>query len=87
MPVKKIKRRLTPDEHEAVVAARQLDLPKPIIAMVCIRVLYPDKPKESVQDEMECPICQKGVLHFSISSSNGHIWGRCTTKGCVAFMQ
>jgi hypothetical protein len=87
MPVKKIKRSLSPDEAEAIQAARNLDLPDAIIAMVAIRVLYPDKPKQTVEDTMDCPICLKGKLHFSIAACNGHIWANCTTKGCVRFMQ
>lgn len=34
-----------------------------------------------------CPICQRGQLHYSVASVNGHLWGRCTTDGCVAWMQ
>jgi len=33
----------------------------------------------------ECPIC-KGVLHFSVAAYNGHLWGKCDTKGCAAWM-
>lgn len=33
-----------------------------------------------------CPICQ-GQLHLSHAASNGHVWGRCATPDCVAWME
>lgn len=38
------------------------------------------------QGEMPCPKCGKN-LYFTVASLNGHIWARCTTKGCLAWMQ
>lgn len=32
-----------------------------------------------------CPKCQ-GDLMYSVASLNGHIWGKCKTKGCLAWM-
>jgi hypothetical protein len=37
------------------------------------------------EGSIECPKCKKG-LHFSVARSNGHIWGRCETGGCLAWM-
>ena len=34
----------------------------------------------------ECPVCH-GVLHFSVASYNGHLWGKCETEGCMSWMQ
>lgn len=34
----------------------------------------------------ECPVC-KGRLHMSHAASNGHVWGKCETEGCVAWME
>lgn len=36
--------------------------------------------------EVECPIC-KGKLHLSQAAYNGHVWGKCETKGCLSWMQ
>lgn len=36
--------------------------------------------------QMECPIC-KGTLKYSVAGVNGHVWGACTTEGCVRWMQ
>jgi len=44
------------------------------------------KPKKDIVGKVECPKC-KGVLHYRISSYNGHIWGQCETSGCLAWMQ
>lgn len=35
---------------------------------------------------IECPEC-KGKLHLSQSGYNGHVWGKCETKGCVEWME
>ncbi|MCK0915060.1 MULTISPECIES: hypothetical protein [Acinetobacter] len=45
-----------------------------------------DKPKRSISDEMECPIC-KGRLEYSISSHNGHISAECKTSKCVSWIE
>lgn len=34
-----------------------------------------------------CPICKRGQLSYSVAGYNGHIWGTCTTEGCVRWMQ
>ena len=35
---------------------------------------------------MPCQTCGKD-LWFSVASINGHVWARCSTDGCVSFMQ
>jgi len=44
------------------------------------------KPKQDRRDVIECPAC-KGRLHLSQSSYNGHVHGKCETKGCVSWME
>jgi hypothetical protein len=34
---------------------------------------------------IDCPVCE-GRLNFSIAS-NGHVWARCATQGCLAWME
>lgn len=34
-----------------------------------------------------CPVCKTGDLHYTVASYNGHMWGRCSTKDCVSWMQ
>ena len=35
---------------------------------------------------IECPVC-KGRLRLSQAASNGHVHGRCETKGCLSWME
>lgn len=35
---------------------------------------------------IECPACN-GNLHLTQASSNGHVWGKCETEGCVSWME
>jgi len=44
------------------------------------------KPKTDINDSIKCPVCSR-VLSYSISSYNGHIWGKCKTPGCLAWME
>ena len=39
------------------------------------------------QGIISCPVCQTGKVAFSRASSNGHVWARCTTEGCVRWME
>lgn len=36
---------------------------------------------------MPCPSCGTGIVHFSVANINGHIWGMCTSKNCLRWMQ
>lgn len=38
------------------------------------------------QGIIECPACH-GPLSWSRASLNGHVWGRCSTDGCLSWMQ
>lgn len=35
---------------------------------------------------LECPVC-KGRLHVRHAACNGHVWARCETEGCVAWVE
>lgn len=39
------------------------------------------------QSSLQCPICKRGTLNYSVASYNGHMWGKCSTDGCVGWMQ
>lgn len=39
----------------------------------------------NVAGEIACPVCA-GKLAFSVAS-NGHVWGKCETEHCLAWMQ
>jgi hypothetical protein len=45
--------------------------------------------KKTAHDErgaMPCPKCT-GTLHWSRAAYNGHIWGQCSTEGCLSWME
>lgn len=39
------------------------------------------------QEEIDCPTGCGGKLHLSQAALNGHVWGHCTTEGCVSWME
>lgn len=41
---------------------------------------------ESWKGVEACPVCG-GKLHMTHSAFNGHVWGKCETAGCVAWME
>lgn len=36
---------------------------------------------------VRCPVCKTGDLHYAVAGYNGHMRGRCSTAGCVSWMQ
>jgi hypothetical protein len=36
---------------------------------------------------MECPVCGDGKLRYERQEYNGHIRARCSTDGCVAWIE
>jgi len=34
-----------------------------------------------------CPNCKTGILSYSVSEFNGHMWAVCSTKNCCAWME
>lgn len=39
------------------------------------------------EGKMECPVCRTGELKYSRSNYNGHVHAKCSTVGCVAWME
>lgn len=44
------------------------------------------KPAQDVRGSIPCPKC-KSTLKFTVSASNGATTGRCTTHGCLNWME
>lgn len=40
--------------------------------------------RRNIRETIVCPACF-GTLTFSVSS-NGHLWGKCGTEGCLEWM-
>jgi len=62
-------------------ATRRMVLVGPIIS--AMKKKYKGK---SIKGVKTCPVCG-GKLHMSHSGYNGHVWGKCETEGCVAWME
>lgn len=45
------------------------------------------KNPKSATGKVPCEVCHKGEIHLTMSSYNGHVWGKCTTDGCVSWME
>lgn len=43
--------------------------------------------KRGLRDSIDCPICESGRLSYSIAALNGHIHAKCSTDGCVQWME
>ena len=42
--------------------------------------------EKDVTGTVVCPKCG-GVLHYGVSGYNGHMWGKCATRNCIAWME
>lgn len=47
---------------------------------------YVKRKSPDVQGVMDCPKCG-AKLGYSRSAYNGHVWGRCSTAGCLSWME
>ena len=57
------------------------------IVLDCVEAIHKKHPaKESIIDEMECPVCG-GVLRYSKAECNGHVHGKCDTDTCLYWME
>lgn len=45
------------------------------------------KGKPSVGGKIKCPCCDSGTLAYSRAGYNGHIHARCSSDGCVNWME
>lgn len=41
--------------------------------------------KTDIIGAIRCPVCDN-ILSYTISSYNGHIWGKCHTDCCIGWM-
>jgi hypothetical protein len=39
------------------------------------------------QGKVKCPVCESGELMVRHSGFNGHIWAKCSTSACVAWIE
>ena len=39
------------------------------------------------QGKVLCPLCESGEIFYSVAASNGHMFAKCSTEGCIAWME
>lgn len=57
-----------------------------MLAMELVGRIKQEHKGESWQGVEVCPVCG-GKLHLSHAAYNGHVWGRCETENCLAWME
>lgn len=45
------------------------------------------KNRVAKQEAIDCPTKCGGKLHLSQAAYNGHVWGKCTSEGCLSWME
>ena len=62
-------------------------------AMAAIRAAHDDADTKGIvkgvggNSSTPCTACLDGTICYSVAKSNGHMHGRCTTSGCVCWME
>lgn len=54
---------------------------------VRVAILADAKERQIDSGEVFCPVCATGKVRYSIAESNGHVHARCSTDGCVGWME
>lgn len=75
------------DEEMMAAAVARAEKIAPAIAELRREAGPKGQRRSLVKDFDPCPACGTGKLRLSIAGYNGHIHGRCTTAGCISFMQ
>lgn len=70
-------------EYEAAIEALIARSEKSIPVMLKVKKEHEGKDWKGVEP---CPVCG-GNLHLSHAAYNGHVWGKCETKDCLAWME
>lgn len=69
-------------DREIEESDRRMRLVLPIVTQVKM-----DHRGQNWLGEVDCPTGCGGKLSLSHSAYNGHVWGRCSTNNCVAWME
>ena len=58
-----------------------------IMKLTRVAILEFENTTKGYRKEIKCPGCEDGIVRYSISSSNGHISAKCSTKDCVSWIE
>lgn len=75
-----------PEEVQKELDAIERETQRFMIAEKAVRPIREKYKGQDWRGIIECPIC-KGKLHVTHSAYNGHVWGKCETEGCVAWIE
>jgi len=76
----------TVDEVQQELDAHKEQKDKFMRALEVVGPIREEQRGRNWEGTVQCPNC-KGVLHLSHAACNGHVWGKCETDGCVAWME
>lgn len=76
----------TPEEIAADRAVIQAMMDRMMSAGPLISKVKKEHKGQDWKGVEPCPVCA-GTLHLSHSAYNGHVWGRCETENCLAWME
>ena len=73
-----------PKEEKAEMPPEMVGL---LVTIIAIDDELPGKLTKDMSGTMDCLVCETGKVKWSVARSNGHKSARCSTPGCVAFIQ
>lgn len=76
----------TPEETAAHEAEVQKCIDKTMQALAVVEPIRKEHKGKDWRGVLECPVC-KGKLHVRHAGFNGHVWAKCETEGCVAWIE
>ena len=75
----------TQKENDARYAETMARMNK--IMEVRVSILADAKDRGVASGMICCPVCVTGKVRYSIAGSNGHVHAKCSTDGCVGWME
>lgn len=80
----------TPEEVKQLVEDIELHSDRAMVAVVAAKADAKEKglvKGKGGQSKVKCPNCEDGMISYSVAAINGHMWARCSTKDCCAWME
>jgi transcriptional regulator with XRE-family HTH domain len=75
-----------PETDPVKAKAKMDEMLKTIKAIGVVTMEARKKCPEGGRGYMDCPVCGE-ELGYSVASFNKHVWGKCSTSGCLEWMQ
>jgi hypothetical protein len=82
----KCSRQAFPTQEEVDAEEREMAQSEEHFRTAKKAILGDARNKKGVSGKLDCPICRRGTLRYTIAT-NGHVQASCTTENCVAWME